>query len=553
MPPPPGSKQSSWESTPTFFELVEIERGQLDVGANIYPDEITEKKREAAKEKEEKVNANPRSASLNSKHETNGGAAPAEPGSEPGSELIVWWDEPEDQNPENPMNWSSTKKWINILVISVISFLVPLVSSMLAPGVQLVMEDFNTSSTTFATFVVSIFVLGFACGPLLLAPLSEIYGRVIIYNITNVLFLAFTILCALSQNPSMLLAFRFLSGFAGVATITIGSGTIADIMPREKRGKAVSIWSVGPILGPMVGPIIGGYVAEVAGWRWMFWAISIAIGVVTIFTLVVLRETYPVVLLERKAARLRKETGNPNYRSKLASDLTPKELFKHSIIRPLKMLICYPIVTIMCTYVAVLYGVLYLLFATYSFVFREVYGFSTSAAGLVFIAGGIGTLIGLFYVGYFSDETLRRRAAAGKTITPEDRLPLIITIPGSLAFPIGLFVYGWSAEEHVHWIVPQIGTAITGFGSILIFIGIQTYLVDAFIEYAASVIGANAVLRGTAGALIPLGGLNMYDTLGWGWGNSLLAFIALAFAPMPWVFGLYGAKIRNLKRSQVRL
>lgn len=149
---------------------------------------------------------------------------------------------------------------------------------MLAPGVQLVMEDFNTSSTTFATFVVSIFVLGFACGPLLLAPLSELYGRVIIYNITNVLFLGFTILCAVSQNQSMLLAFRFLSGFAGVATITIGSGTIADIMPREKRGKAVSIWSVGTILGPMVGPIIGGYVAEVAGWRWMFWAISITVS-----------------------------------------------------------------------------------------------------------------------------------------------------------------------------------------------------------------------------------------------------------------------------------
>lgn len=155
----------------------------------------------------------------------------------------------------------------------------PLVSSMMAPGVQLVMEDFNTTSPTFATFVVSIFVLGFACGPLLLAPLSELYGRVIIYNTTNVLFLGFTILCAVSQNTSMLLAFRFLSGFAGVATITIGSGTIADIMPREKRGKAVSIWSVGPILGPMIGPIIGGNVAEVAGWRWMFWAISIAVSI----------------------------------------------------------------------------------------------------------------------------------------------------------------------------------------------------------------------------------------------------------------------------------
>lgn len=154
----------------------------------------------------------------------------------------------------------------------------PLVSSMLAPGVQLVMEDFDTSSKTFATFVVSIFVLGFACGPLLLAPLSEFYGRVIVYNTTNVLFLGFVILCAVSQNPSMLLAFRFLSGFAGVATITIGSGTIADIMPQEKRGKALSVWSVGTILGPTVGPIIGGSVAEVAGWRWMFWTISIAVS-----------------------------------------------------------------------------------------------------------------------------------------------------------------------------------------------------------------------------------------------------------------------------------
>lgn len=276
-------------------------------------------------------------------------------------------------------------------------------------------------------------------------------------------------------------------------------------------------------------------------------------AVVTIFTFVFLSETYPVVLLERKAARLRKETGNPHYKSKLASDLTPRELFKHSIIRPLKMLICCPIVTLMCMYVAILYGILYLLFATYSFVFGEVYGFSTSAAGLVFIAGGIGTLLGLFYVGNFSDRTLKNRAAAGKRITPEDRLPPIITVPGSLAFPIGLFVYGWSVEAHVHWIIPQIGTAITGFGSILIFIGIQTYLVDAFVEHAASVIGANAVLRGTAGALIPLSGLEMYNALGWGWGNSLLGFIALVFAPMPWVFGLYGAKIRNLKSSQVRL
>jgi multidrug resistance protein len=149
---------------------------------------------------------------------------------------------------------------------------------MLAPAVQLIVEDLNTNSTTFPTFVISIFVLGFACGPLLLAPLSEVFGRIVVYHTTNVLFLGFTILCALSQNEAMLLAFRFLSGLTGVASITIGPGTIADIMPREKRGKAVSFWAVGTILGPVVGPIIGGYVTEVAGWRWMFWIISIAVN-----------------------------------------------------------------------------------------------------------------------------------------------------------------------------------------------------------------------------------------------------------------------------------
>ncbi len=149
---------------------------------------------------------------------------------------------------------------------------------MIAPAVQLIMDDYHSTSMTFSTFSVSIFVLGFASGPLLLAPLSELYGRVVIYNVTNVMFLLFTMLCAVSPNESTFLALRFLSGFSGVATITIGSGTIADLMPKEERGRAVSVWSVGTILGPAVGPIVGGYITEVAGWRWMFWAISIVVS-----------------------------------------------------------------------------------------------------------------------------------------------------------------------------------------------------------------------------------------------------------------------------------
>lgn len=144
---------------------------------------------------------------------------------------------------------------------------------MLAPAVPLVMADLGTDSGVFATFVVFIFVLGFACGPLVLAPLSELYGRVPVYNATNVLLVVFTAACALAPSASAMLAFRFLSGFVGVATITAGSGTVADLMLREERGRAVSIWSVGTVLGPTVGPVI----AATAGWRWMFWILAMVV------------------------------------------------------------------------------------------------------------------------------------------------------------------------------------------------------------------------------------------------------------------------------------
>lgn len=141
------------------------------------------------------------------------------------------------------------------------------------------MAEFHTSSSVFATFVVSIFVLGFAFGPLFLAPLSEMYGRIIIYHVCNVLFLVFSIGCAVAKNAGSLLALRFLAGVAGVATVTCGSGTIADIMPREKRGKAMTLWSSGPIMGPVIGPVIGGFLIQAKGWRWVFWVISIAVSV----------------------------------------------------------------------------------------------------------------------------------------------------------------------------------------------------------------------------------------------------------------------------------
>lgn len=271
----------------------------------------------------------------------------------------------------------------------------------------------------------------------------------------------------------------------------------------------------------------------------------------TIICFLALRETYAPTILERKAAKLRKETGNPAYRSKLQSQLPPKELFMLSILRPAKMLLFSPIVTILCVYVATVYGFLYILFTTFTFVFEDQYHFSASTAGLSFLGSGVGMLCGLFYAGSQSDKDLKKKVAAGIPTVPEDRLPYRITIPGSLAIPAGLFIYGWTTDKMTHWIVPQVGTVFVGFGMICVLMCVQTYLVDAFTVHAASVTAANTVLRSLLGALLPLCALSMYDKIGLGWGNSLLGFIALALVPVLALVRVYGERIRTNPKWQV--
>jgi multidrug resistance protein len=189
----------------------------------------------------------------------------------------VWWDEPADRDPANPMNWPAWKKWSQIAVLSYITFITPLASSIFAPAVPDVMKDFNSTSDLLATFVVSVYLLGFALGPLVLAPLSEVYGRYWVYTINNLLFTLFAIACALSKNLNQLIAFRFLNGIAGVAPLTIGAGSIADMIPVEGRGKAMAVWAMGPLVGPVVGPLCGGFLAAAKGWRWVFWLLAILV------------------------------------------------------------------------------------------------------------------------------------------------------------------------------------------------------------------------------------------------------------------------------------
>ena len=176
-----------------------------------------------------------------------------------------------------PVNWSPLLRWSIIALVSAITFMAGLSSSMFAPSVPALMAEFHSTNTYLGSFVVTIFVLGLGTGPLIFAPLSEIYGRLPMQHIGNLGFLIFTIACAESKSLGTLIGMRLLQGIFAAVPLTNGGAVIADMVKQEERGFALSMFTMGILLGPVVGPVCGGFLAAAKGWRWVFWVIAIMV------------------------------------------------------------------------------------------------------------------------------------------------------------------------------------------------------------------------------------------------------------------------------------
>jgi multidrug resistance protein len=435
-----------------------------------------------------------------------------------------------------------------LLIVSSFTFISPVSSSMVAPALGAISREFNITNEVEQSLVLSIFVLAYAIGPLFLGPLSEMFGRVIVLQLANLVYLFFNLGCGLAQTSGQEIAFRFLSGLGGSAPLAIGGGVLSDLFTAEERGRAISIYSLAPLLGPAVGPIAGGFIAQNTTWRWVFYATTIADAVIQISGLFFLQETYPPVLLHRKKVRLIKETGNEDLHTEYDTpNRTIGVTLRISLIRPFKLLGTQIIVQVLAIYMAYLYGLMYLVLSTFPGLWETGYGESVGIGGLNYIALGVGFFLGTQICAPCQDRIYRSLKARNNGVgKPEFRVPLMI--PGAILVPVGLFIYGWSAQAHTHWIVPDIGAAIFSAGTIVGFQCVQTYIVDSYTRYAASAVGAATVLRSLAGFGFPLFAPYMYAKLHYGWGNSLLAFIAIGLGiPAPFLLWFYGEKLR--KRS----
>ncbi|KAH9936238.1 MFS polyamine transporter [Fomitopsis serialis] len=462
--------------------------------------------------------------------------------------LIVDWDGPDD--PENPRNWSFKKRWAATIVVSSFSFVSPVTSSIIAPASEQLAEEFGITSQTVIAMVTSIFVLAYAMGPLLLGPLSELFGRSRVVQLANLWYIAWNLGCGFARTQSQILAFRFLSGFGGGAALAIGGGVLGDCWKPHERGQAAALYSLAPVLGPVMGPICGAWIAQKSTWRWVFWSTTILSAIVGCGGFLMLRETYAPVLLERKARRIRKNMGSEKSQHQEIrtvydhGDRHWKQIYSTALFRPFKLFFKEPIIMLLGIYMAFVYGTLYLFLTTIDSIFEDVYRESIGIAGLNYIALGIGltgaSQINARVLDRLYSYMVKKNGGEGK---PEYRLPSMV--PGTLLLPIGLLITGWTAQAHTHWIGPDIGIFLVGAGTMLNFQCIQTYVIDAFTLYAASALAAVTFLRSCAGFAFPLFAPDMFAALGYGKGDTIIAVVAIVVGcPAPFLFMAFGERIR---------
>ncbi|OCL03747.1 major facilitator superfamily transporter [Glonium stellatum] len=460
---------------------------------------------------------------------------------------IVTWDGPND--PANPKNWSRARKWANTIVASLFAFISPLSSSMAAPALVHIGNDLHISNSMDLQLVLSVFLLAYSFGPFILSPCSEIWGRKRVIHFGNLIFITFNTACGFASTKNEIIAFRFIAGLGGSATLGIGAGILSDCWPAEERGRGTTIYQLAPVLGPAIGPIAGGFISEYATWRWTFWSLSCFNVAIQLAGLLFFQETYAPRILAIKARELRQKTGNQELRTEWQKEgRTLPHLLRVSLTRPWRLLGTQPTIQLLALYQAFNFGMLYLFISSFPMLWTGRYGMSTSIGSLNYCSLALGLLVGAQICGPLTDlvyKHLKKRYGHGDDSKglPEFRIPLMI--PAAFIVPCGIFLYGWSAEAKLFWIVPNIGAALFASGSIISYLCTQMYIVDTYARYAASASAASTFLRSLAAFSFPLFVPYLFNSLGYGLGSSTLGLAAIVLGiPAPFLFWRYGATLR---------
>ena len=283
------------------------------------------------------------------------------------------------------------------------------------------------------------------------------------------------------------------------------------------------------------------------GWRWTEYIEAIFVFIMFAMATVFFPEVYGPVLLKRRAASLRKSTGNSAYWHPHENvKLDFKSIVTKHLARPLRMLFTEPMVTCIALYASFVYALLYMTLEVFPIVFAQNRRYSLVVSTLPFLGLFIGVLFAVLINLANQPRYMRIVDQHDGKPVPEARLPPMLL--GGLLFVIGLFWFGWTAAPQFSWVLPVVAAGFIGAGFNTIFQQCMNFLVDSYGLYAASAISANTVLRSLLASAFPLVAKPMFRNLGVGPAMSILGGIACLALPVPLLFMRYGLRLRKMSK-----
>ncbi|KAI9699591.1 MAG: hypothetical protein M1820_007090 [Bogoriella megaspora] len=348
------------------------------------------------------------------------------------------------QDPDNPRNWGIARKSYAMMVVYMLVIGTSVCVSGISSASEEISETFRVSSEV-TTLGLVMYVLGFAFGPLLLAPLSEYYGRYFIYVYSWFFLFIFQLPVALAPNIGTIIVCRFIQGFGGSAPIVNTGGTIADLFIRDKSGPPMMLFGLFSTCGPPFALVISGYIVLKMGWRWVFWVDMIITGGLWVIMIITLPETRHSTRLEHKVKRMRKtlrKEGNEKAARRIFYGHATEEksmniLISIHLTRPFRFLFTEPITMGAALYNGFIYGLIFLFNEAFPLVFGPGgHNFNTGEWGLAFLGIVIGGVIAAACHPIQERYYLKRVAANNGLSVPEARMWQ--SLIGSLFLPISL-------------------------------------------------------------------------------------------------------------------
>lgn len=464
-----------------------------------------------------------------------------------GKVFVVGYEGPRDIL--NPHNWSRLTRISATINIAAIGWIVGFASSIDSAILPQATAEFGVGDVT-ESLATGLFLIGFGVGALFAGPISETVGRNPVYIATLTLYMIFVMASGLAPNIGAQVAFRFIAGAFASTPLTCAGGSISDLWDPLERVIAFPVFAVAAFMGPILGPVVGGFIGEstLVNWRWTEWITLIISGLILVQVACFQPETYAPILLKWKAELLRQLTRDERYKAEMEIREEPfvRRLLR-SLYRPFLLTFREPIIILVALYLAVIYIILFTFLTGYTFIFSETYGFSQGITGLSFLGIGIGlcfasTLVPLIYR-WAKRDLASIQKQGGTQLAPEFRLWYAMF--GAPAIPISLLWMGWTAYPSVSFWSPLAASVLFGYGILCVFISSYQYVIDSYESCAASALVSVTFIRYiAAGGMVEVA-TPMYANLGVHWTLTILAGLSALMVPVPYLFYLYGPRIRQ--------